>query len=138
MTLLAQIIAALLTGTFLYTIAVLMTLYDGPLSLILQPLIGVAFTAAAIAVLLVFGLPLRLSRRLNLFWRQSWWTSFITAIVAFGLMLASWMPQFRVQVYDPELEEKVQSFHPALAIVGWMLAIFVVLHFYPTHLKKNP
>ena len=46
-------------------------------------------------------------------------------------MSISWLPKYRVEIYKPEIEIWVDSFHPVLAIGGWMLTIFYVLHFYP-------
>ena len=118
-------------------VAVVMTVYDGLLSLVFQPLMGLAFSLVAILMLLLLGLPLRISKPLNAWWRRYWWVPFVIGSIAFGLMLASWMQQFRVTVFDPELQAEVSSFHPALAITGWLLTIFSVLHFYPPFLGKK-
>jgi uncharacterized membrane protein YqgA involved in biofilm formation len=137
MTLFIQITTAILVGAFYYMVAVVMTVYDGFLSFVFQPLMGIAFSVVAILVLLVLGLPLRMSKRLNSWWRRYWCAPFVVGSIAFGLMLASWIPRFRVTVFDPELQAEVSSFHPALAISGWLLTIFAVLHFYPPFFGKK-
>ena len=138
MTIISQILAALLVGGCYYMLAVIMTVYDGLLSLIFQPIVGAILTGIVIAVLLLVGLPIRLVKSINEWWRAHWWIGFIIGSVAFLMMLLSWIPRFQVKVYDPELQMEVSSFHPVLAIGGWVLTIFAVLHFYPplTLLKR--
>jgi hypothetical protein len=126
-----QIIAALIIGVCYYTLVMAMTVYDGILSMIFQPIMGAIFTTIAIVIMLIAGLPIRFIRLLNTWWRQHWWIVFVIGAVAFGMMYASWMPQYRIKVFDPEMNMEVDSFHPALAISGWMMTIFAVLHFYP-------
>ena len=126
-----QTVAAMIIGVCYYMLAVAMTIYDGILSMIFQPIMGAIFTCVAILVLLVVGLPIRLWKKLNIWWRAHWWLSFVIGTGAFVMMFLSWMPGLRVQVMDPELNMTVDSFHPILAIGGWMLNLFAVLHFYP-------
>ncbi len=126
-----QIIAALIVGVCYYMLAMAVTVYDGLLSLIFQPIVGTIITSVAIAVLLVLGLPIRFLSRLHQWWQEHWWFVFVLGTVAFGMMSASWHPQLRVQITHPDLGMPVDSFHPVLAIGGWMLTIFSVLHFYP-------
>jgi len=129
MRLVLQIVAALIVGVCYYMLAMAMTVYDGVLSLMFQPFVGGILTSIAIAILLVVGLPLRLVAGLHQWWQHYWWMAFVLGSVAFIMMYASWLPQFRVQVRDPELDVMVDSFHPVLAFGGWMLTIFAVLHF---------
>jgi len=132
-----QIITALIVGVCYYMLAVAMTVYDGLLSLIFQPIMGAIFTVIACAALLVLGLPIRLSKRIHVWWKAHWWIPFLLGTVAFVMMGMSWMPQFRVQVLDPDLQIQVDSFHPILAIGGWLLTLFAVLHFYPPWLAQH-
>ena len=126
-----QIIAALLIGVCYYMLAVAMTVYDGLISMIFQPIMGAIFTGIAILLLLLIGLPIRLWKQLNVWWRSHWWIPFVIGTVAFIMICLSWSPGLRVQVMDPDLNIMVDSFHPLLAIGGWLLTLFAVLHFYP-------
>jgi len=126
-----QIIAALLIGVCYYMLAVAMTVYDGLISMIFQPIMGAIFTGIAILLLLLIGLPIRLWKQLNVWWRSHWWIPFVIGTVAFIMICLSWSPGLRVQVMDPDLNIMVDSFHPPLAIGGWLLTLFAVLHFYP-------
>ena len=126
-----QITAALIVGVCYYLLAMAMTVYDGILSMMFQPIVGAILTLIAIAVMSLVGLPVRLMRPLNNWWRKHWWIVFVIGAVAFLMMYASWMPQFRTTVLDPETDMEVASFDPTLAVGGWLLTIFAVLHFYP-------
>lgn len=126
-----QIVAALIVGVCYYMLAVAMTVYDGILSMIFQPIMGAILTCTAIIGLLIIGLPVRLMKKTNNWWRAHWWISFVLGGIAFAMMCASWLPQIRVKVFDPETQMQVESFHPTLAIGGWLLTLFAVLHFYP-------
>ena len=126
-----QIIAALVIGVCYYMLAVAMTVYDGLFSLIFQPLIGAIYSGIAIFILLILGLPIRLSSRINGWWRRHWWIPIAIGTVAFIVMCSSWHPYFRVRVMDPELDMMVDSLNPVLSIFGWLLTLFAVLHFYP-------
>jgi len=126
-----QIIAALLICVSYYMLAVAMTVYDGLISMIFQPIMGAIFTGIAILLLLLIGLPIRLWKQLNVWWRSHWWIPFVIGTVAFIMICLSWSPGLRVQAMDPDLNIMVDSFHPLLAIGGWLLTLFAVLHFYP-------
>jgi hypothetical protein len=126
-----QIMLALVIGVCYYMLAVAMTVYDGLLSMIFQPIMGAIFSGIAISLLLIVGLPIRLSKKINNWWRKHWWISFVIGTVAFIMMCVSWLPYLRVKVMDPELDMMVDSFHPVLAIGGWLMTLFAVLHFYP-------
>ena len=126
-----QIVTALAVGVVYYMLAMAMTVYDGVLSLMFQPIMGTILTLTAIVILLVVGLPIRRLTRLHRWWRNHWWIALVSGLVGFIMMYASWQPEFRVQVLDPELNTLIDSFHPGLAVGGWMLTIFSVLHFYP-------
>ena len=126
-----QIIAAMIIGVCYYMLAVAMTVYDGILSMIFQPVMGAIFSGIAIVLLLIVGLPIRLIKKVNMWWKAHWWLPFFIGSVAFCMMVLSWMPHFRVQIMDPEFGTMVDSFHPVLAIGGWLLTLFAVLHFYP-------
>ncbi len=126
-----QLITALIVGVFYYLLAVLMTAYDGLLTLISQPIAGCIYTLIALVLLSVLGLPLRLYRPLNVWWKRRWWMPIAMGAFAFILMAFSWLPALRWSMTDPELGIPVETFHPVLAFGGWLLTLFSVLHFYP-------
>jgi uncharacterized membrane protein YczE len=110
-----QITSALIVGVCYYMLAMAMTVYDGILSMMFQPIVGTILTLIAIAMMSLLGLPIRLMRPLNDWWRKHWWIVFVIG----------------TKILDPETDMEVASFHPVLAVGGWLLTIFAVLHFYP-------
>ena len=102
---------AMILGTVAYMIAMVMTVYDGPLSLIFQPIIAIILAGIAAVVLLVLGSPL-LHPRIWSALKHVWWLPAIIATLGVLAMIASWHPSLRVGVWDPELRMQVESFHP--------------------------
>jgi hypothetical protein len=116
---------AFLTGLAIYMVAMLMTVYDGILSLLFQPIMGSILTVIAMLVLCVIGSPL-LVGRLWKKWRELWWISVAIAGAGFVCLVLSWMPGIRVKVWDPEMSAWIDSFEPTLSIGGWLAMIFGV------------
>jgi fatty acid desaturase len=117
-------------------IAVAMTVYDGLLSMIFQPIIGVIFSSIASFFLLLLGLPIRLNRTVNRVWKRYWWIALVLAGIGIVLMACSWLACFRKKVFVAEGQE-FESFHPALSIGGWLVMLFAVLHFFPPFLTSG-
>jgi hypothetical protein len=130
-----QVLFALVAGTFFYMLAVVMTVYDGILSMIFQPIMGGIFSTIAIIFLLIIGLPIRLNHKLNHWWRMHWWLCCLLGAIGFICMILSYMPPFQITVYDDILKQNTQSFNPILSIGGWLFLLFALLHFYfpPIH-----
>ena len=126
----AQLTAAFLVAWFYYMVAMAMTVYDGMLSMIFQPIMGALFAGAAVLLCLFLGLPIRLVPKLRRSWQRLWWLPFCFGAIGFVLMMLSWQPPFRQTVLDYDTGTSVQTFQPALAIVGWLLSVFAALHFW--------
>ena len=126
----AQLAVAFLVAWFYYMIAMAMTVYDGALSMIFQPIVGALFAGAAVLFCLVLGLPIRLVAKLRRSWQRLWWLPFFLGAVGFVLMVLSWQPPFRQTVFDYDTGMNVQTFQPTLALSGWLLSVFAALHFW--------
>jgi hypothetical protein len=124
----AQLAVAFMVAWFYYMIAMMMTTYDGVLSMIFQPIIGAIFAAVGVAVCFLLGLPIRFIRSMCERWRGVWWLPLFFGAVGFVLMVMSWM--LRVTVHDPATGMDVQTFQPAMALTGWLLSVFAALHFW--------
>jgi hypothetical protein len=131
MIILLQIMSAMALGVCCYMVAVAMTVYDGILSMLFQPIMGGLFSAIAVVALLIIGLPIRLIPALNRTWKKYWWFSLALGGIAIGMMIFSWLPEYRTKVFDPELKQEVDSFNPTLSMGGWCVLLFAALHFYP-------
>jgi hypothetical protein len=125
-----QVLCALVAGTFFYMLAVAMTVYDGILSMLFQPIMGGIFSMVAIIFLVIIGLPIRLNQKFNHWWRKRWWLSVLLGSIGFISMVLSWIPPFQITIYDDILKQNVPGFNPALSIGGWLLFLFALLHFY--------
>jgi hypothetical protein len=113
-------------GLFFYMIAMAMTVYDGFVSMILQPIMGTLFTIIAIVLLLIVGIPF-LFKKIWLWWNKLKWISIILFFVCVLLMILSWFP-FKITVIDYETKNTVEIFQPVLALIGWLGAIFSILY----------
>jgi len=135
MTTILQIVAEFIVGWCYYMLAMVMTVYDGVLSFIFQPIMGGILTGVAVFMMLVIGLPIRLHAKLNRLWRSFWWLPMLLGTVAFILMWLSCQPSFTTRQYDPDFDRDILVFDTFLAPAGWLLTIFSVLHFYPPFLN---
>jgi hypothetical protein len=117
---------AFVLGLVIYMIAMAMTVYDGALSLIFQPIVGSILTGLALFALCVFGSPLLIGGVWKR-WQRVGWLVLLLSVAGIACFVASWHPSLRVQVLDPETNMMVDSFHPVLSIGGWLLAMFGLL-----------
>lgn len=113
-------------GVIAYLIAMAMTVYDGLLSLIFQPIIAVILNGIVCNLLLVIASPL-LFTPIWRYWRRLWFIPLLTVVGGIACMVLSWHPAMRVQVWHPELQMQMDSFEPILMIGGWLGMLFGVL-----------
>jgi hypothetical protein len=73
--------------------------------------------------LCVVGSPLLIGRVWEK-WRRLGWLALLLTVVGIAACLASWDPDLRVQVWDSQTQSMEDSFHPVLAIGGWLAAMF--------------
>ena len=117
---------AFLLGLLIYMIAMAMTVYDGVLSMLFQPIMGSILTTLALLVLCIVGSPLLLPRIWRR-WRRAGWAVLLITFLGVVSFVASWNSALRVRVIDPETNATVESFHPVLSVSGWLLAMFGLL-----------
>jgi hypothetical protein len=116
---------AFLLGLVIYMIAMMMTTYDGVLSMILQPLMGALLTGLFLVALCILGSPL-LFRQVWEKWRHLPWIPIALTLAGIASFIVSWHPLLREKVLNPDTHAWVESFHPALGIGGWLAAMFGV------------
>ena len=126
-----RILAALAIGTIYYMVAVVLTVYDGLASFVLQPIIGIILSTFGILICFGLGYPLFKIRKINEWWRKNWWISFVVGTLGFILMALSVNDSFSHSVIDPETEMDAWVPNPYLSVIGWFITLFAVLHFYP-------
>ncbi len=117
---------AFAVGWMIYMIAMAMTVYDGILSLVFQPIVGSVATVLGLLALCIIGSPLLITGVWK-HWRRLGWLVLLLSVMGVACFIASWHPSLRVKVLDPETNMMEDSFHPVLSIGGWLLAMFGVL-----------
>jgi hypothetical protein len=132
-----QIGGAFIVGFLFYVVTILMSSYDGILTIFGAAFSATIFTLASMLLLSFIGLPLRLYAPLRVWWRTYWWIPLVTASFAFFLAVLSWTPGFQITVYDPDLETNFQSCSPGLWLSSYFLLIFAALHFHPLYRRFN-
>ena len=125
-----QASSALALGVIYYLLGMAAAVYEGFESIIGQPIVGLVLSSAAVALLFIVGLPIRLIPSLHRLWLRFWWFPILLGLIAIGCTVLSWQPAFQVTMTHPDLQMEVPCFNPALGYGGWLLAIFAALHFY--------
>jgi hypothetical protein len=126
-----QFFLAFLVGWCVYMSATFATVYDGTQSLVKLTLLGLVVTSFALMPVFVVGLPIRLIDSVERWWRAHWWVAIAVAVVAVGMLYASWLPGNRSRYFDHNLDRAIDSPHPWLGIGGWLLVMFAAGHFFP-------
>lgn len=116
---------AFLLGLGIYMIAMMMTTYDGCLSIVFQPVMGTLVTGVSLVALCVLGSPLLLRQAWER-WRHLWWISILLTVAGIASFIVSWHPSLREKLLNPDTQTWVDSFHPALGLGGWLAAMFGV------------
>lgn len=123
-----RFLIAFFAGLAVYMLAMVMTVYDGLMSMVFQPIAGAICSMLGLVAVGLLGLPLYWGPLRSWWWTRGAWLSVVilaASIVALGL---SWHPSLRIMVRHPELATDIASFHPALAIGGWLGFLFGLAH----------
>ena len=136
------IIAVQLGVTFIVTICIYMFFalldYEGGFEslvgmAIFQPIIAVIISIFSILFCLVLGLPIRLIKTLRKWWSRNFYIAIALTFLGLTFLGLSFMPQFIEQatITRDDLEVTKAIPHAGLAITGWLLTTFSILHTYP-------
>jgi len=118
-------LAAFITGWLLYMIGMILTTYDGLLSLIFQPLIGAVVSGIVVVVALLAGLLLRVSPFRRWWHGRRLWAMIIAGLSLFVLCFGYSLGLTWVATH-PETGAKIEMLHPTAAILGYFALIFAV------------
>lgn len=114
---------AWMVGFVFYMVAMAMTVYDGFPSFVVQPIMGALFTTVGVLLIVIIGIPFFFPR-IWLWWSRIWWVSVLLVVVGIASFIVSWHPSLRETVFDPVLQQNVETFHTILSISGWLLMVF--------------
>lgn len=118
------VLTAWCVGWTVYMIAMMLTVYDGLLSLLFQPVMAAwwsaVFTALALFFGLVFGIPL-----VGRTWRSSYvWPVALAAISVFVMCAGPFLGW--TETFPGENGTPVTTLQPGLAIVSYFVLLFAL------------
>ncbi len=128
------VVAAFGLGWVVYMIGMVLTVYDGVLSLIFQPFIAALVSGVCVAGALLIGLLLRIPAL------SRWWTSLRAVFVACGSLFVLVFGYFIGFTYigtNPETGSEVVTLHPVAALGGYFLLLFAVAN-WPMRVNQHP
>jgi len=101
--------------------------------LTIQPLFAAILSALTIVACAVIGLPIRLNSKVNKWWKGRPIVSIIGGTIGLTLLLLSINHNFtedkKVIINEEEIIKQIPN--TILALTGWFLTGFSLLHFYP-------
>lgn len=98
-----------------------------------QPIMAVILAALTIFCCLILGLPIRLIKKVNMWWSQHFYIAIGLTLLGLTLLVLSLAPQFieKAIVTTEGFEMTKEIPNSGLAITGWFLTAFSILHTYP-------
>ena len=125
---------AFVVGWLVYMIAMLMTVYDGVLSLIFQPIMAALCSGIFVLFALLVGLVLKIPI-LSRWWHSSrFW---VWALIVGGLFVLCFGSLLGItETYtNPETETQFEGLHHAAALAAYFSLIFAIAN-WPLSIKK--
>lgn len=119
------ILVAFGTGWFVYMVGMVLTVYDGLLSLIFQPILAALWSGFVVALALLVGLLLRV-QPISRIWNGSRrWAALIAVASVFILVFGYFLGLTHVGV-NPETHQEITMLHPAAALAGYFFLLFSI------------
>jgi hypothetical protein len=122
------IFAAWVVGWVVYMVAMVLTVYDGPLSLIFQPIMAALVSGFCVGVSFVLGLVFKIPA-LGKLWNASRWTATVLAFASVCLMLFGTALGLTQTFTDPESGAKIVGLHSGLAMASYWVLLFSIVNF---------
>jgi hypothetical protein len=109
---------------------------DGMLGMAtVQPLMGILFSLITIAACYFAGLPIRLIKALNIWWKRHQLIPVIGLVIAVVILLRMIAVYSKIKLTDYSIEDDyVVNLY--LVATGWFLMAFCALHIYPASIIK--
>lgn len=123
----AKCFCGFVVGWLIYMVAMALTVYDGVLSLIFQPIIATLFSGFFVAASFCLGLALRLPKVRDVWSSVGWWAMLISATAIVAMLFH---PQLGLQteVVDPETKATIKTMSPSAAALCYFFAIFPIVN----------
>lgn len=133
----ATVIAAWIVAWVTYMIAMMMTTYDGLLSLIFQPIMAAIASTLFVSAALLVGLVLRVPF-VRKVWTATWaWAAALAALSILAMCLGSTLGLTYIYT-NPETKTQFRGIHPAAALLSYFTLIFSIANWpLPTKLNSH-
>jgi hypothetical protein len=109
-------------------VAMVLTVYDGLLSLIFQPFMGALFSGVFVGLALLVGLILRAPKIRDIWRSAGWWVLVITA-ASLAVMVFHAPFGLQDELVNPETKQKIVTMSPLAGVICYFLAIFPIVNF---------
>ena len=98
-----------------------------------QPIMAVVLAALTIFCCLILGLPIRLIKKVKTWWSRHFYIAIGLTLLGLTLLVLSLTPQFIEEtiVTSEGFEMTKEIPNIGLAVAGWLVTAFSVLHTYP-------
>jgi len=137
MSTIVRIIVGFSLGWVSYMVAMVLTVYDGALSLIFQPIMAAVVSGLLVVAALVVGLPLRIPKVSDAWSSCGWWPILLT-VAAIGVLIFYRSLGLEVELVHPETKEKIRTIAPVAGFVCYFAAVFFVVNLPRQRPNKAP
>jgi len=107
--------------------------FDGLFALVIQFLFAIVIAIFTILLCLLIGLPIRLHPKIKNWWMKNFYVSIFGVMVGLALLGLSYLPQLTetvaANINGIDTTKKIPNVN--LAVTGWFVTAFMVLHIYP-------
>ncbi len=106
---------------------------------VLQPIFAILLSVVTVIVCGLVGLPVRLNRKLNEWWRTHFYVSILIGLSGLIACAISLTPGFVEEItYSMDGSDRTHTVpNQILSITGWFLVAFGTLHVYPPKFLQN-
>jgi hypothetical protein len=122
------IFAAWLVGWLVYMIGMVLTVYDGILSLIFQPIMAALVSGMCVGLCFMVGLVFKIPV-VGKVWGASRFTAMTLATLSVFLMIFGSTFGFTQTFTDPESGAKIVGLHSGLAVACYWALLFSLVNF---------
>jgi hypothetical protein len=129
------ILIALAVGWIVYMIAMMMTVYDGLLSMIFQPIIAVICSSLTVGISLLIGLVFKIPV-FGRWWRATPIPAALLVIVSLVILCFGSTLGLRHTFKHPEPQQPIEGLRPDAAMGSYFALLFGIAN-WPVKPKKN-
>jgi len=133
---LVAVFVAFCVGWLTYMVAMMMTVYDGFPSLILQPFVAVFVSALFVLLSLILGLVLKIPF-LARWWASTRWWAVLLAVGSLLLLCFGACVGITDTYVNPDTGQQYEWLHPAAVLGGYFFLIFAIAN-WPIRKKNDP